>query len=382
MRGGERVLEVFAEIFPRGEIFTLLHLPGRVSPAIERLPIHVSPVSRLPGMARHYRSFLPLFPRAIERFDLSGYDLVLSSSHCVAKGVRPSCQRHISYCHTPMRYVWDRYDDYFGTDRPILTRIVARAMRRRLQDWDRASSQRVDAFIANSHHVARRIRDFYGREAEVIHPPVDVDRFAIAPRAEDYYLIVSALAPYKRIDIAIDAFVSTRWPLVIVGQGQDEDRLRRRSKGAANIRWLGWRSDDEVAQLFAHARALILPGEEDFGITPLESMASGRPVVALGRGGALETVIDARGGSAADPTGVCFDEPNAESLIGAVEYIEAHHRDFAPPALRRHAESFARHRFRDRIEAAIAAFLCSGFSCAPIPVRESRGSEPRLSKTS
>jgi glycosyltransferase involved in cell wall biosynthesis len=347
-RGGEKVLEAICELYPDADLFTLVHEPSSVSPRIERHPIHTSFLQRMPGATRRYRHLLPLFPLAIERLDLRGYDLVLSSSHCVAKGIRPPPgARHLSYVHAPMRYMWDLYDDYFGPGRASLpVRAAARLVRPYLRHWDRHSSDRVDRFVANSHNVARKIAQLYGREAEVIHPPVELERFTSAPLGQGsggYYLCFGALAPYKRVDLAIEAFGRLGLPLWIAGDGQDAQRLRR--KLPSNVRWLGPVADDAVPELYRNARALVFPGEEDFGITPVEAQASGRPVIALGRGGALETVTP--------HTGVFFPEQSVQALVDAVRRTERFLPDFRPDQARAHAQRFGRPSFQKKLQAAV-----------------------------
>jgi len=313
MRGGERVLEEICKVFPKAELFTLLHLKGKVSKIIEDREIHTSFIQKLPFAATRYRSYLPLFPTAIERFNLSGFDLVISTSHCVAKGVITSPYTcHISYVHTPMRYVWEMYQQYFGDERlGRLARLVVPYIANYLRMWDVASSKRVDYFIANSKNVADRIEKHYGRRSKVIYPPADVDRFRHGPD-EGYYLIVSAFAPYKRIDLAVEAFNRIGLPLKIAGTGQDYKRIKKVC--SQNIELLGWLRDEEIAELYARCRALIFPQEEDFGITPVEAQASGKPVIAFGKGGALESVngVFIRRGAPPvwpeKPTGVFFPE--------------------------------------------------------------------------
>ena len=347
MRGGEKCLEVLCEIFPQAEIFALLHVPGSVSPAIERLPIHTSFVQKLPFASGKYRRYLPLFPRAIERFDLSEYDLVISCSHCVAKGARPRAGAvHVCYCFTPMRYVWDMYDEYFGPGRAgLFTRKAIAYFAPKLRKWDVETADRVTHFVAISDHVADRIRRHYGRESAVIHPPVDAARFRISAERGDYYLMVSALAPYKRVDTAVEAFAKLGLPLKIIGSGQDEARLRKLASD--NVEFLGWQPDAAVAEHYSRCRAFVFPGEEDFGITPLEAMASGAPVIALRRGGALETVI---GPDADRPaTGVFFDEPTPGCLAEAVTWFQQHQSLFEPEALRGRALEFDRPIFRQRL---------------------------------
>jgi len=354
MRGGERCLEVFCELFPDADLFTLLHVRGSVAPIIERRRIVTSFVQRLPDAARRYRSYLPLFPAAVRRFDLDGYDLILSASHAVAKGVRvPPRALHVCYCFTPMRYVWDLYDDYFGPRAGRLTRALMPPVAAALRRWDRRTAAGVHHFVAISRFVADRIRKSYGREAEVIHPPVDVARFRVDEAPGDHYLVVSALTPYKRVDVAVEAANRRRCPLVVVGTGPEEGRLR--ALAGPTVRILGWRDDAEVADLYARCRALVFPAVEDFGITPLEAMACGRPVIALGQGGALETVVPPGGPEA--PTGLFFGAQTPEALAEALERFEGGGVRFEPKALRRRAEAFDRPLFKERIERYLAARL-------------------------
>ncbi len=352
MRGGERVLEAFCELFPDADLFTLVHQPGACSETIERMRIRTSFIDRLPMARERYRHMLPLFPFAIEAFDFNGYDLVLSSSHCVAKGViTPPGAVHVSYVHTPMRYLWDQYGEYFGPGRAgALTRLGARAFATPLRVWDEASANRVDVYVSNSHHVAARVQKRYRRASEVVHPPVDVERFRVLPpgEVEDFYLMVSALVPYKRVDVAIEAFRRTGRRLRIVGAGPEEKRLKALAGGA--VEFLGRRSDEEVAELFSRCRALVFPGEEDAGITPLEAQASGRPVLALGRGGALETVVGLSDGAGTRaPTGVFFPEPTVGALSGAIERLEKNLPLFDPIVARQNAQRFDRANFKRRM---------------------------------
>lgn len=355
MRGGEKVLEVFCELFPRATVFTLLHNRRSVSSTIERMQIQTSFVQRLPFVDSQYRYYLPLFPAAVESFDLSGYDLILSSSHCAAKGVIPPPNAlHICYCHTPMRYVWDQYNDYFGKGRAgWLVRKAMAMVAPRLREWDVRTSSRVHHFIANSYNVAGRIRRIYGREAEVIHAPVDVQRFRVTRNDEGYFLLVSALVPYKRVDLAVEAFHRLGERLVVVGSGPEMARLR--AHAGPNVQFLGWQDDDALVKLYAGCRALIFPGEEDFGIVPLEAMASGKPVVAFAKGGALETVIE----KGKKRTGVFFHEQRADALAEAVRKVKKVRWD--PEAIRRHAMKFDRGLFRKKIEEAIGREVSRAF---------------------
>lgn len=348
LRGGEKVLEVLCELFPSATIFTLLHIPGSSGPIIESHPIRTPFTQKLPGVRTRYRWYLPLFPRAIESLDLSGYDLVVSSSHCVAKGaLPPPGVKHVCYCHTPMRYIWDRFHDYFGHG--LKARLVFGPTAHLLRRWDVASSSRVDHFVANSKHVAERIRRYYRREVDaVIPPPVDTDFFVPSDSAEGsvtqdpYYLVVSALVPYKRLDVAIDAFNRRKERLYIVGTGPEESRLRRRS--GSNIQWLGTVSREKLRTLYQHCHASLLPGVEDFGIAPLETQACGRPAVAFAEGGARETVKDGI-------TGVLFEEPTPRSLSGAIDRLSS--LSLNKQDLRAWALEFSRERFKSRIQAFI-----------------------------
>ena len=349
MRGGERVLEVFCERYPDAELFTLLHARGSVTAIIEQRRIHTSALQHLPGVRRYYRECLPLFPILVEQFDLDRFDLVISSSHCVAKSVLTRSDAvHICYCHTPMRYAWDQFGAYFGADR--IGRVPSRAMRSvmaRLARWDRATADRVTRYVTNSQHVAGRIRTYYNRDAIVIYPPVDTEFFrpdAVVP--ERYALMVSALVPYKRIDVAIDACRRARLPLRIVGTGPDRARLERAAaaNGPASVEFVGRVPDEQLRHLYQRAQLTLMTGEEDFGIAPVEAQACGRPVVALGRGGALETVIPGE-------TGVLVDELSAAAFADAIAVTLD--RQFDPAVIRRHAERFGRQRFADDIATVI-----------------------------
>jgi glycosyltransferase involved in cell wall biosynthesis len=346
MRGGERALEVICERFPDAELFTLVHLPGTVAPVIERRPIHTSFVQRLPLVARYYRHYLPLFPAAVERFDLSGFDLVLSVSHCCVKSVlRPPHARHLCYCLTPMRYAWDQFEAYFGRERiGALPSRLMRPIMASMARWDRETSTRVDRYVAISHYVAGRIGRYYNREATVVYPPVDTTFYhPDGTVAERFALIVSALVPYKRIELAMDACARAGIPLKIVGDGPERAPLERRA--TSNSVFVGRLTDAEVRDLYRRAAVVVLPGEEDFGIVPLEAQACGRPVVALGRGGACETVIH-------DETGLLVDEPTVPAFADAIERAAA--RRFDVVAIRHHAERFGRERFGNQMEALVA----------------------------
>jgi glycosyltransferase involved in cell wall biosynthesis len=347
MRGGEKTLEVICERFPDAELFTLVHVPGSVSPIIERRPIHTSFVQRLPAVARYYRQYLPLFPAAIERFDFTEFDVVLSISHCCVKSVlTPPRTRHVCYCLTPMRYAWDQFDAYFGPDR--IGRVGSAIMRpvmTRMARWDRDTADRVDRYVAISHYVAGRIGRYYNRQASVVYPPVDTAFFVPDGEPPDRFaLVVSALVPYKRIELAIEACRRARVPLKIAGDGPERGALERVAAGSAEF--LGRRSDDDIRELYRRAAVVLLPGEEDFGIVPLEAQACGRPVVAFGRGGATETVIE-------DQTGLLVNEPTPEAFAAAID--RAISRRFDAAAIRAHAERFGRERFGEEIERLVRA---------------------------
>jgi glycosyltransferase involved in cell wall biosynthesis len=346
MRGGEKALDVVCERFPDAEIFTLVHIRGSVSPNIERRRIHTSFVQRLPRVKHFYRHYLPLFPTAIEQFSFDGFDRIISLSHCCAKSVvHPARVPHLCYCLTPMRYAWDQFDAYFGAQR--IGRLPSAAMRpvmARLARWDRDTSGRADRYVAISHYVAGRIRRYYNREATVVYPPVDTDFFhPDATTPERFALIVSALVPYKRIDVAIAACARAGVPLTIVGDGPDRAALERNAP--PTTRFLGRVSDEDIRALYRRAAVALLPGEEDFGIVPLEAQACGRPVVALSRGGALETVKPGE-------TGLLVDELSADAFADAV--AGALDRRFDAGTIRRHAEQFSRSRFGDEIAALVA----------------------------
>ena len=360
MRGGERCLEVFGELFPSADLYTLLHVPGSVSPAIENRRIVTSFIQRLPQAERRYRHYLPLFPAAVRAFDLRGYDLVLSSSHAVAKSVRvPAGALHVCYCFTPMRYVWDLYDDYFGPRSGLAARVLMPPVAAWLRRWDRRTAAGVHQFVAISRFVADRIRRVYGRDADVIYPPVDVARFRLDEAPGEFYLVVSALTPYKRVDLAVEACNRLGRRLVIVGTGPEDRRLR--ALAGPTVELLGWRDDAQTAELYARCRALLFPPLEDFGITPLEAMAAGRPVIAFGEGGARETVVPP--GEGEPPTGLFFASQTAEDLVDAIRRFEASAHQFEPKALRRRAEAFDRPLFRERIHAYLRARVEGSTPC-------------------
>jgi glycosyltransferase involved in cell wall biosynthesis len=346
MRGGEKCLERLCARWPGAPLFTLFHDPGRVSAPIERRQIVTSVLQHFPGRSSFYRYLLPLMPVAA-RWKLPPCDLVVSLSHCVAKAaVPPPGIPHVCYCFTPMRYAWHMRNAYFsrlkGPKAWIADRLLAR-----LRWWDRATASRVTHFIAISRTIQSRIRDCYGRDSTVIYPPVDTDFYCRSDVSrDDYYLVVSAFAPYKRIDLAVEACSRLGRRLVVIGTGQDEARLR--SKAGAYVTFLGWQSDESIREHFRRCRALLFPGEEDFGIVPVEAQGCGTPVIAFGRGGAAETIVPLE--SPASPTGVFFHEQAVEALTEAIEQFEARDRDFDPAVARRQALQFHPQRFDDEFD--------------------------------
>lgn len=366
MRGGEKVLEAIAERFPGAPIYTLFHFPGSVEPALEAHPIVTSFLQRAPGVRRHYRRYLPLFPAAIEDFDLSGFDLVISTSHCVAKGVIPGPgARHLSYCHTPMRYAWDQEHAYFPGRRGWAARARGVALSH-LRTWDVASVPRVDTFAANSRFVAERIRRYYGRDAEVLAPPVDTTYFTPAPDRDrgttddaggGYALVVSALAPYKRIDLAVAAAREAGVDLVVVGDGPGMAALRREveagGSAASRVTLRGRVEGDDLRALYRGALCLLQPGVEDFGIAPVEALACGTPVVALGRGGVLDIVVDGVHGVLSELG--ADDGERVASLAAAID--KARDIRFNVAELRSRAELFSVDRFREGFAALVDSLV-------------------------
>ena len=363
MRGGEKVLDALCEMFPAAPLYTLVRVPGSVSARIEARPIHTSFVQHLPRPASFYRHYLPLYPLAVELWDFSSYDLVISSSHCAVKSVKvPQRTVHVCYCHSPMRYAWDQFEAYFGPAQ--IGELKSRLMRpimREMARWDRLTASRVDRFLANSQYVAGRIGRYYNRRSAVVHPPVDTDFYTPESRSSSAgFLIVSALVPYKRLDVAIEACRRVNVPLTIIGTGPEEARLR--AQAGPDVRFLGWLRDEEIRTHYRSAAATLLPGTEDFGIVPVESQACGTPVVALDDGGARETVIDGK-------TGILVPEPTAEAFASALN--RALDSSFDLAAARANAVRFSKQQFmasiRTALDEAIAEKSAGGRAHAAAP---------------
>jgi glycosyltransferase involved in cell wall biosynthesis len=357
MRGGEKCLEMLCELYPQATVYTLLHKKGSVSETISRMDIRTSFVQNLPFASSRYQKYLPLFPTAIEQFDLREYDLVISSSHCVAKGVITTPDTcHICYCHTPMRYAWEMYYAYFSknTVGPLLRWSIPFFMNY-LRTWDERSSDRVDHFVANSENVKRRINKHYRRQAEVIYPPVDTDYFDLSSQEGEYYLVASALVPYKRIDLAVSAFNRLGLPLLVIGEGSEKKRLMKIAAG--NVKFINWQAPGSLKGYYQNCRALVFPGEEDFGIVPVEAQACGKPVIAFGRGGAVESVsgVYPDQTTAHSPTGIFFYPQTEEALIEAVRCSRSIR--FKPEKIRENALKFDRRVFKDRMKSFVKAKL-------------------------
>ena len=345
MRGGERVVERLLHLFPDADIYTNVYDPRRMSATINRAPVRAGFVNRLPFANRFYQYYLPLMPMALEGLDLTAYDLVISSESGPAKGVitRPDAT-HLCYCHSPMRYLWDHYHQY-RAEAPAIARSAMPLLYHRLRQWDVASSARVDQFAANSSFIQQRIRKVWRREAEIIHPPVDTTLFTPSETVDDNYLWVGQLVPYKRPDIAVEAFTANGLPLTMVGTGSMDRRLR--AMAGPNITFIDHLDFAALRRAYARCRAFIMTAEEDFGITPVECMASGRPVIAFGRGGARDSIVPGR-------TGVFFHEQSAESLGRSVEAMEDFLQRFDPQVAIDHARKFAPEHFDRKMRDLVA----------------------------
>jgi glycosyltransferase involved in cell wall biosynthesis len=353
MRGGEKVLETIAEFFPDAPIFTLFHFRGSVSAEIESHPVMSSRLQLVPGVRRHYRKLLPFFPAAIERFDLSGYDLVISTSHCVAKGaIAPAGAFHLCYCHTPMRYAWDQETVYFPKQTGLVARLRSHLLAR-LRRWDVATAPRVHRFVANSSFVAERIQRYYQREADVLHPPIDIDFYTPGSvERGDFALMVTALAPYKRVDLAIEACRDAGVELRVVGTGPEQARLERQADGS--VRFLGRVAASELRQLYREAAFLLQPGIEDFGMTVVEALACNCPIVALGRGGVLDIVESGKHGILYEQDG------SAAALRAAIDKVPDLRSNFMN--LRERAKEFSSEHFRSGLRALLGEITDHGDS--------------------
>lgn len=343
--GAERVVEALHELYPDAPIFTSVYDPGTTFKSFASMDVRTSFLQRLPVRKSNYKWLLPFYPLAFESFDLSEFDVVISSASAFAKGiVTPAETLHVCYCYTPPRFAW-RFHEYLAREGlGRVRRAVVGLVVHYLRIWDFAAAQRVDHFVAVSQTTARRIHKNYHRQSMVIPPPVEVDRFSVCDEIDDYYLIVSRLAPYKRIDLAVEAFNSLGRPLRIVGAGVDARRLQRMA--APNVEFLGHLPEAELGRLYARCRAVVFPGVEDFGIVPLEANAAGRPVIAYAAGGALETVVQG-------VTGTFFREPTADALAQAV--TETDTSQFDPRVLRNHAQSYSKACFKERFAAFVQA---------------------------
>lgn len=340
VRGGEHVLKELASLYPTADIYTLVLQEDVVERLLPGRRVIPSILQRIPRSNQFHQYLLPLARLALERFDLRGYDLVISSESGPAKGVLvPPHTLHLCYCHTPMRYIWHQYEAY-RQHLGLLPRAGLALLLNRLRSWDRATAARVSAFAANSQNVRRRILRYYGRESGVIYPPVRTSRFRIGSRVDDFYLCVSQLVPYKRIDIAVEAFRQSGRTLLVVGDGPERNDLERMRP--PNVSLLGSMDDDSIADLLARCRGFVFPGEEDFGIAPVEAMSSGRPVIAYGRGGALETVSDG-------VTGVFFNEQTPEALNHAIRRLEQIEPKLDPKVIRDHVLKFDESVFRENV---------------------------------
>jgi glycosyltransferase involved in cell wall biosynthesis len=344
--GSESVVEQILQLYPQSDLFTLVDfLPDSQRPLILNKTATTSFIQKLPWAKKKYRSYLPFMPLAVEQFDLSDYDVVVSSSHAVAKGVLTGPnQLHICYCHSPMRYAWDLYHQYLNESglKTGLSGAVAKFILHYIRLWDYQSAQRVDYFVANSRYIARRIRKVYGRDADVIYPPVDTGKFALCEQKENYYLTASRMVPYKKINLIVEAF--STMPdrrLVVVGDGPDFEKIKRLA--TPNIELVGYQSDAVLISYMQKAKAFLFAAEEDFGITPVEAQACGTPVLAYGKGGVLESVVDQK-------TGLFFDRQQVDSLTECVQRFERSADQFDPVAIHQHAQRFSRETFRQEFD--------------------------------
>ncbi|MFC1687807.1 glycosyltransferase [Patescibacteria group bacterium] len=344
--GGELVLKAFTEIFPDAPIYTLIYDEKATNGIFKKTIVRESFIARLPFARQKFRWYLPFMVSATEGYDLSSYDVVLSDSSGLAKGVITNPRTlHIDYCHTPTRYLWSDHNIVIDRlERIGIIRRLSQGYKSYLRLWDRLATDRVDHFIANSHFVAERIKKYYRRESHVIYPPVDISQYSMTPDHDNYFLIISRLRPYKRVDIAVKAFNKLNLPLKIIGTGEEENELKKMAK--SNIEFLGYVDDDTKRRYLMNCKALLHPQEEDFGITPIEAMACGKPVIAYKAGGAIETVLDGE-------TGILFEEQSWEALADVI--IRLRDKTFDPQVIRDHAEKFNMKRFKEEINTFVNA---------------------------
>src|SRR5215211_5527050 len=350
--GSEQVVACVLEVFPQADLYVLVHDPDRLrGTSLEQTPCRTSFIQSLPKAKERYRLYLPLMPLAVEQFDLRPYDLVISSSHAVAKGVLTGAdQLHVSYVYTPVRYAWDLYLDYLetgGASRGIKS-LPARLVLHYLRLWDYAAAARADVFLADSSHVARRIGKIYRRSARVVYPPVEVERYKADLPREEFYVALSRFVPYKRMGLIVEAFTRIGKPLVVIGDGPEFDKVRRTA--GANVELLGYQSEGVKADYLQRARAFVFAAEEDFGISVVEAQAAGCPVIAYGRGGVRETVI---GWPAQGATGLFFESQSPEAIAKAIEAFERSRSEFRPEACARNAQRFSKERFQQEFGAVI-----------------------------
>lgn len=341
-RGGEKVIESLLELYPDAEIYTHVYDQNLTEGKLKNRIISTTFINKLPAAKKYYQKYLPLMPIALEQLDLRDYDLVISSESGPAKGVITSPGAlHICYCHSPMRYVWDMYPDYIKSA-GVLTRWFMRPLIHYLKIWDRLSADRVDFFVANSAFVAQRINKFYRRDAEVIHPPVDMEEFEVNQEKSDFYLVLGQLTPYKKADLVVNAFQQNGKKLIVIGDGEQYQELKNNEN--ENIKILGRQSWAECVLYLKKSKALIFPGVEDFGMVPVEAMASGTPVLAYGKGGALETVVEGT-------SGLLFYEQTTIALNDCIDRFESSIDKFDPVKLREHAEKFSKNTFKKKFKA-------------------------------
>ena len=343
MRGGEKVVQSICRLYPQIDIFTLVYNRDKIAEDINSHKILTSFIQRLPFSKSKYQTYLPFMPVAIEQFDLGGYDIVISSESGIAKGVLTKPETcHICYVHSPMRYLWNMYFDYLKNESPgFLKSTFIKFYFNYLRVWDYASAARVNYFACNSHNVRKRILKYYNRDAEVIYPPVDTSNFKFEKNKQDYYFILSQMVSYKRIDLAVSAFNELKKELIIIGEGPELKKLKKIAN--KNIKFLGWQPFEKIVEYYANAKAFIFPGEEDFGITPVEAQASGTPVIGFGKGGLLETVLN-------EKTGILFKEQQVKDIVDAVLYFESGKIKFDNELIRQNALRFDKDVFAKKFE--------------------------------